>query len=187
MKPVKTTPKGIDIPIQGLQTVLYDLLKKQWPVDDSTFDCHGRAYRNSNTDGYIPEVFTGSASTGGKEYAEVFFDDRLKALCFFGAGESEKYSSGSSVAKVYLIFMVDVSKLKPAIDHRADEEIHVDVEKICAQKRLGFTFTGLETGIDTVFREYSGWRKKDGIKSRDMHPLHCFRLNFDLLYNIHDC
>jgi hypothetical protein len=179
----KEIPKGIDIPIQRLQEVLYKELKKKWGIsDDISFDCYGRAYRNQTSDGYVPEVYKKNG-----EYADVLFDDKLKALCFFGISDTQQYDAGSSLAKVFLIFMVNVKELKPGITHRGDEEIRVDAEEIACIKRHGFTLTGIETSLDRVFKEYSGWRVKDGIKFNDMHPLHCFRMNFDLLYNIFDC
>lgn len=180
----KISPVGIDVPIQSFQTWLYGALSGKWPVNSSSFNCHGRAYRNQTADGYTPEVFSGLATTGGKDYEEVMFNDTLKALCFFSVGEQAKYDTGTTVAKIGLIFMVNVPQLKPTILHRGDEEIRRDVELLCAGKRFGFTMTGFETGIDNVFREFSGWRKSDGIKYRDMQPLHCFRINFDLLYTL---
>lgn len=183
----KISPSGIDIPIQKFQTVMYGVLNGKWGTGDNSFNCHGRAYRNQTADGYVPDVFQGAATTGEIEYKEVLFDDTLKALCFFSVGESTKYDTGSTVAKVGLIFMVNVPQLKPGIVHRGDEEIRRDVELFCTGRRNGFTMTGFETGIDNVFREFSGWRKTTGIKYRDMQPLHCFRINFDLLYNITQC
>lgn len=183
----KISPVGIDISIQRFQTVLYAALVAKWPVDSSSFNCHGRAYRNQTKDGYVPEVFSGNTNSGSIEYTEVMFDDTLKALCFFSVGESTRYDAGSTVAKVSLIFMVNVPALKPTIAHRGDEEIRKDVELFCAGRRNGFEMTGFETGIDAVFKEFSGWKKRDGIKFRDQQPLHCFRINFDLLYNINQC
>jgi hypothetical protein len=183
----KISPVGIDIPIQGFQSAMYAVLLTKWPVNSSSFNCHGRAYRNQTADGYTPEVFNGSANTGAIEYTEVYFDDTLKALCFFSVGEQTKYTDGSTVAKVSLIFMVNVPALKPNTEHRGDEEIRIDVEKFCAAQRFGFIMTGFETGMDTVFKDYSGWKKTSGIKYKDQQPLHCFKINFDLLYNINKC
>jgi hypothetical protein len=183
----KIKPVGVDIQIQGFQSVMYPYLKTKWPVNDNTFNCYGRAYRNQTTDGFVPQIFEGNADAGKIEYTPVLFDDNLKALCFFIIGDSTKYDAGSAIAKVALIFTVDIVQLKPTIIHRADEEIRNDVEKFACQKRFGFSLTGIETGIDAVFKEFSGWKKVVGIKYRDMQPLHCFRLNFDLLYNINDC
>lgn len=184
----KDSPAGIDIQIQRHQMWLYDSLVSLWGITGNDWNSHGRAYRNQTADGYTPEVFSGTGNVPGKnEYDEVLFDDQLKALSFYGVDETVKYSLGNANAGVFLIFMVDVEKLKPLITWRADEEIRNDVEKLCQIDRFNMQLTGFVTGIDQVFKEYSGWRKSDGIKYRDMHPTHCFRLNFNLLFDINDC
>lgn len=180
---LKTSPTGIDVPIQAMQVFLYGQLKTTWGLSDADYKAYGRAYRNQSDDnGYTPEAYTGNS-----EYQEVLFDDTVKALSFFGAGETEKYNAGSSLAPVFMILMVNVPALKPNIVHRADEEIRQDVKRLWTMRRYGFTMTGTDTGIDNVFREYSGWRKKEGIKFRDMHPWHCFRINTSLLYENTNC
>jgi hypothetical protein len=185
---LKTTPQGYDVPIQAMQQFLYNQLLTTWSLQPADYTAYGRVYRNQTADGYTPEVFTGTGNDPNQpDYTDAFFDDTVKALSFFGVGESEKYNAGSTLTPVFLIFQVKVPDLKPAITHRADEEIRLDVQRLCTGRRYGLTMTGFETGIDNVFRDYSGWKKKDGIKFRDEHPWHCFRLNFQLLYNILDC
>jgi hypothetical protein len=142
---------------------------------------YGRAYRNQTQDGYTPELFI-----GGIDYYDTFFDDTLSANSFFGVGDVTTIKDGSSTADCFLIFCVNLQKVKPGND-RNDEAVHVDVQKLCIAEPYGFRATGWVTGIDSVFKEYSGWKKSDGIKFRDEHPYHCFRLNFKLLYNINDC
>jgi len=186
---VKTSPVGIDIPITHLQRFMYPELKTIWGItDDTDYDCHGRAYRNQTADGYIPEVFTGVGnSTTQADYKEVFFDDSKKALSFFFLGEITKHDRGNATAPVSLVFMVNVPDLKPAIAWRGDEEIRNDVEKLLQIDRDDFNLVEIILGVDNVFKEFSGWRKKEGIKFRDMHPTHCFRLNFNVLFDINDC
>jgi len=173
---------GIDIPIQQLQDWLYPKLLTKWGLNDSNFNMYGRAYRNQTEDGYTPEVYIGN-----NEYKEVYFDDTLSASAFFGLGEDTQIANGTSVtAPVYLIFMVDLSKIKYG-NTRNDEEARVDVEQLVMKAGFGFTLTDVILGIDNVFSEYAGWRKSDGIKYRDQQPLHCFRLNFKCLYSFYQC
>ncbi|MBS1915665.1 MAG: hypothetical protein JST87_05270 [Bacteroidetes bacterium] len=181
---VKPNPVGIDLQIQAMQQYSYTQLKNIWQITDSDYDSYGRAYRNQTNDGYSPEVYTGSG-----EYHDVFFDDSLKALSFFGVGENTKYSldfgkAGSTTAEVFWVFMVNVAKLKPSTTYRMDEEIRMDVENLSVARVLPFSLNGIVTGIENVFKEYSGWKKNEGIKYRDTHPFHCFRLNFNVLYSI---
>lgn len=182
MEYVKEVPTGIDIHIQKLQRFLYPQLKKAWGIsDDVSYDSYGRAYRNQTADGFIPEVYVGN-----KEYKELFFDDRLKALSFFGVGESIKYNAGTATAAVFLTFMVNLSQIKGGTT-RADEEAHIDVQRLLQPGRSGFDMVSFETGIDNVLKEYSGWRKDKGMKYRDFQPFHLFRINMSLTYNIQDC
>jgi hypothetical protein len=175
MNITKPSVTGVDIPIQKLQTVLYNQIKALWPVTDSNFNLYGRAYRNQLKDGYIQEIYT---ATG--EYKDSYFDDTLYGSGFFGL-ESVKVNDLDAVASVYLILMVNLDLIKPGTT-RNDEEVRIDVERICMNHQFGFLLTGIVTGIDQVFKGYD----IKGIKFRDMQPYHCFRLNFQLTYNIYD-
>lgn len=181
MNLIKPSVTGIDIPIQKLQTVLYNKILPLWNVNDASFTMYGRAYRNQISDGYVPEIYVGK-----NEYSDAYFNDQLSASAFFGLGEVEKIDKSNPTADVFLIFMVNLAKIKPG-DTRNDEEARVDIEKICLNKDFGFYLGSMVTGIDQVFKEYTGYRTTKGIKFRDMHPWHCFRLNFKLTYNIYDC
>jgi hypothetical protein len=177
MNYVKPSVTGIDIPIQKLQSLLYDQIKTIWSVTDSTFNMYGRAYRNQLLDGsYIPEVYVGN-----KEYKDSYFDDAKSGSAFF-TYESTKVNGVDTIAVVSLIMMVNLAKIKPGTT-RNDEEARVDIERMVSNGVYGFFLTGIVTGIDQVFKEYG----TKSIKYRDMQPWHCFRLNFNITYNIYDC
>jgi len=190
----KPNPVGVDIKIQNFQTLLYSTLVKKWNLDPVTdWDCYGRAYRNQNdnTGGYVPEAFVGD-TTIDSEYQELFFDDTKAAVSFFGVGETSTYGgahgAGTATTPVFWVMSCDVTRLKPLIiGYRADEEIRNDAQRACQAPMWGMMMTGWVTGIDNVFKEYPGFRKKDGLPYRDMQKFHCFRINFDLTYNIRDC
>lgn len=180
----KSTISGLDIKIQNLQSNLYPKLQNLWNVSDSTYDSFGRSYMNETKDGVIPEVYWG----GSPEYREVLFDDTKAATSFFGVNPNIKNVGATSTAQVFLIFMVSMPLLKPGVtDSYPDEIIHTDVQKLCYEGIFNFTKTGFVTGIKDVFKEYSGTRIKAGIKYRDMAPMHCFRINFNVIYNVNDC
>lgn len=174
---LKPNPAGIDKPIADLQTYLYGKLLTLWNMSDATYGAYGRAYNNATQDGYSPEIYIGN-----NEYDEVFYDDRFAANSFFGTGSEVKISATTVIADVFLIFTLDLSKIKPGVN-RNDEECHVDIQRLITPLWDTFTCTGIVTGIDKVFAEYAGWRKSKAIKFTDTHPQHCFRLNFKLLYN----
>lgn len=185
---LKTSPVGVDKSIQGFQQFLYGQLKKTWGVTDDNYDSFGRCYRNQVDTGYIPEVFVSSPVANNTVYKVAWFDDSLhKAVSFFDVLSTTKYSKGSSVVEVDLIFLVNVAQLKPSTQHRADEEVRKDVEQICAMPRFNFTMKEFKTGWKNVFDNFDGWHKKDEVTFRDLHPLHVFSLGFDLLYDINDC
>lgn len=171
----------MDKPIQEAQQYLFDKLKAKWKLSDEQFDCYGRCYRNQSEDsGYIAEVFTNYL-----DYQEVYVNDNVTVTSFFGVGEQFKYNGQFNVP-VHLVFWVDLRKLYPTIEHRADEEARMAVFDVV--KMLGIETTEIEVilGIDNVLKEYSGTRRNLGLQFRDMHPLHCFRMNFNIDY-INNC
>lgn len=172
---VKETPSGIDVPIQRFQNYLYDSIPDIWNIDGSKqYDCFGRAYRNQRQKnvGYVPEVYTGNGN-----YRDVYVDDTKTAISFFGVEDIQKFNI-TLTANVFLIFCVNLSKTHPAVKHRGDEETRRDVIGLSEQYRFG-AFTGIATGIQSVFKGYDIQQ----IKYSDMHPMHCFRLNYTLAYS----
>jgi hypothetical protein len=180
MNYLKTNPLGIDLRIGQIQTFLYNNLKTTWGLNDSSFNMFGRAYRNQTADGYIPEVFMGT------DYRDTFYDDKVAATCFFGVKETVKVEEkGYNTAEVFAIFMVNLNKIKTQ-GKRMDEEAKLDVELLVNKDPYGFLPQGTMTGIESVFSEYSGWKKTDGMKFRDTQPFYCFRINFRLMYKINN-
>jgi hypothetical protein len=176
----KTNPTGIDNAIQKLQTDLHSKLLSKWGVETESYECYGRCYRNKKDNGYIAELFT-----GGIDYKDAYWNDNLKALSFFGVSDKVEADKGQAKANVSIIFFVDIAKLKPTITHRADEEIRQDVILSIGTNNNGFHYTGYETGLDNVLREYQG--SYQGLKTVDMHPVHCFKINLSLIYKNNNC
>ena len=172
---------GIDVNIDGLQRALYPKLVSLWGLNaqsNTDYNSHARAYRNqTKDDGFVPEIYT-----DGGEYKEVYVDDRIKALSFFTVSDTVDFSDNLLKADVSLIFFVDLSKIAPGED-RNDEVVRQQVIRLVQGKRwFNFSFTGVQTGIESVFREFSGLRRSVGVKYRDMYPFHCFRINFSVTY-----
>lgn len=177
----KPTYNGIDIPIQGFQTYLYSSLKNLWKItNDVDLDMHGRCRKHEDADGVTPRIYVGNS-----DFKDVYFDDtKLCGLAFFGVQDSIKYQRPSAIADVFLIFMVNLKYSGFPTDD--DEYIRTQVQQK-ASRYLGWTLTGMVTSKDQVFKEYSGWGKTTGIKYRDSYPLHCFRLDFQVAYDINNC
>jgi len=175
MLTVITNPTGIDVRIRKLQEKIYNRLS--W----TDYNSYGRCYRNKAGNNYIAEVYAGA-----NEYKEVYWDDTLTAISFFGVSQTVVHKLGE-LADVHLVFFVNIAKLKPLLLHRADEEIRMEVMNIVGRGLFGFTYTSIETGIENVLKEYPGSVREKRLATVDMHPIHCFRLNLKLAYNNKDC
>jgi hypothetical protein len=109
MLSVKTNPVGIDVYIQKLQTKIHNLLisADYWNIaDQSKYAAYGRAYRNKSKDGYIAEVFT-----EGGEYKEVYWDDTLTAISFFGLSDKQDDGPGNNQVDVHFVMMANLDTL----------------------------------------------------------------------------
>jgi hypothetical protein len=179
---IKIKPIGIDAAIQELQTYLHKQLVKSWKLsDDSVYQAYGRVYRNKKDNQYIAEAYIGN-----NEYKEVYWDDTLSAISWFGISGKTEFDKQNKT-DVHLVFFVNLQKLKPNIQHRADEEIRNEIQKIFGYSLFGFSFESIELWLENVLREYPGSRRDDRLKAVDMHPVHCFRINFKIHYDSNIC
>lgn len=174
----KTDPVGIDYALQLLQTELHDALLTKWSISSDDYKAYGRCYRKPTDQGYIAANYE-----SGNEYKEVYYDDTLAALSFFGQSPRVALDQKEST-DVHLIFFVNLAILKPWIEHRADEEVRKDVISVFAPCLYGFAYTGFEIFLENVLREYPGSRRDSRLSIVDMHPYHCFRINLKVLYDI---
>lgn len=178
----KTNPVGIDKIIQLFQAYIHSSLTAKWNITDA-YQCYARASRNQTDDGYIAEVL----QAGTNSYAAVVFNSRHAAQSFFGTSTRSENVNGMFQTDVHLVFFVNLENLKPSITHRADEEVRKDVINACSSGLFGFELQEVETGLENVLREYPGSRRNEGLKFIDMQPIHCFRLNFSITYDINNC
>lgn len=178
----KTNPVGYDFNIQGLQKFLYDPLKALWKLDDTSLEGNGRCYREKIDTGYVPRLFVPSSDVPYKNVE--FIDDIHAAVFFFDVWDSVRQNGATSIAKVDLVFMVNLSKIKPDLAHRGDEEARHDVERLCVSPRFNFVMKEFGTGIKYVLNRFDGLTTKDLEMYRDTHPLHVFKIGFELIYHI---
>lgn len=171
-----SNPTGIDWHLQQAQGKLYAHLQKVWGAGD--YHCYGRAYRNAATGGgYIAEVYEGEG-----RYKEVYWDSQLSAISFFGIGPKSTKEAAHQL-DVHLVFFANLEKLKPGITHRADEEVRQDVYNAFGPAAYGLTYDSTELYLENVLREYKSSLRDERLRTVDMHPVHCFRLNYTLSYN----
>jgi len=165
----KINPTGIDSAIQQIQNHLFRKL------DWENCSVFGRVYKVPSDKGIIPRAFK-----AGKEYQDVFTDDRKTTTIFFVDDDKHTTKEGIKFeTEVKIVFMVDVKKAFPAILHRADMEVeNLAVELI--RSRSNFTIKQIEKGQDTVLKEFN----RDGIKKVDLQPFHVFSITGTLTYQV---
>lgn len=185
MNNVKSSTVGIDIPIQKFQVYLYSKIKVLWNLSDTTLEAYGRVYKNTNDKGFIPEVFVpGLVQSNNTQYKAAYFDETTySAMYFFNVEGVTRFNAGQEVDKVSLIIIVNLEQVKPLLSHRGDEEVRIDIERICTVGRYNFLLTGTETGYANVFKGFTGILDKDNQIYRDRHPLFCLKMNFDVNYD----
>lgn len=183
MNVTKTNPAGINWYVQKLQTKLHDTLigPNYWNLTDAAqYKSYGLCYRNKTDDGYVAENYEADG-----EYREVYWSDELAAISFFGISNNIK----NGEADIHLVFFANLQKLNLTdsaglpVGHRADEELRIQVQKIIGLHSYGFNYISTELWLENVLREYPGSRRDNRLKTVDMHPIHCFRINLKLMFN----
>lgn len=162
---LKENPVGVDKEIQSVQQRLYDALGY------ADLDAYGRVYLTERSGKTIPEYYTCVTN----EYKEVLVDDSKLGGFFFTEEPSTEIVKHFFTTKVHLIFWLDLSRVKPLISHRADEEMRIEIYsklKSIVTREDVEVVKGIEAlkGIDT--------------KLIDMQPCHFIRYSFNLRYNI---
>lgn len=183
----RTNPAGIDWYVQQLQTKIHNMLisSAYWNLADATqYKAYGRCYRNKKDTGYVAENYESA-----KEYREVYWQDSLTAISFFGLSGAISVGAVNNEAEMHLVMFCDLAKLAlrdtdgNLIVHRADAEVRQMLEKIIGKSSFGFQLVSTEFGIENVLKEYPGSIRDERLRVVDMHPVHCFRLNLKLTYN----
>jgi hypothetical protein len=174
MNNTKTNPIGLDAKIQSLQTRLFSYLNTLWGLQEpNDLDAYGRCYVIEQ-DGEKTARFFKTPN----EYQIVSVPERNKFF-FLSRGIQKKVDALRYETVVEAIFLLNVTQLKPDIEHRADIEVQADVELILNQIDNVWC-ESIETGFENVLR---------GIKydqESDMQPYHAFKFNLNILYNMKD-
>ena len=174
MNHLLTTPHGIDIPIQKAQTAIYDGLLSEW--GDIGLKGYGRVYKNVKDDEVIPEYFKSNKDYSGNlisRESKFFF---TKSASSEHQGRGYEYSSS-----VNIYFIIDLSKARPSITHRADQEVQSDILWMLEVSGLEVKAI-VDTGSEDVFSEFRG--AVDKAKFDDMQPFHVFRCECGIIYDL---
>jgi hypothetical protein len=178
-------PRGMDYFIDKLQAWLQAELFALWainPADDAAsakYIFYPRIHRTqeATTGGYIAEVYKGNG-----EYEEVYWNDTLTGLSWFGTGQRMTRDVQEEI-DIHLVTFANLKKLYPLISHRADNEIRLDFQKVLSSPLFGFRLESTEIGLANVLREYPGSRRDNRLLAADMGDVHAFRLNLKLVFN----
>lgn len=195
---LKTSPVGIDYAIQSIQEQLHAALMEAWGLDpnvaadNALYQSYGRCYKNKRETGNVAEVYTGNATVqGSNEYREVYWNDELAAISFFGIAD-KVIIANENRTDVHLVFFADLAKLAiknqagQPVTHRADNEIHNQVQQVINKSLEGLALVSIETGLVNVLKDYPGSYRDDRLSVVDMHPRHCFRLNFTIDFDTYE-
>lgn len=166
------TPLGIDAKIKFIQDALHGHL------GFSNVDFYGRVQKSLNKDSktYIPEVHVSKT-----ERKEVYYDDAIApgGNVFF-VEEDDKHTTKDGVvfvAKVKIVFMLNLDKLYPNANNRADTEVQDHCLKLIRRLKV-LDITGVEKGVSNVLKGFN----IENVKLNDMQPYHIFSINGDLKY-----
>ncbi len=181
--------EGIDRPIQNIQTLIYNRLSLVWGefgLTSAQFQMYGRAYRNYSDkhSGFIPQAY----GSNGEYNNDLFFDDTLSALLWFGVNDPDGVKDGMQhTYNVSLYGFVNLDKLKPGnTTQRMDEAVINDVLRLIGVSKFGFTVTEVYRDIDSVLSKFGGAIKKNAL-NRDMQPFCGFRIDMKNTLALDSC
>jgi len=177
-------PVGIDEQIQYSQGVLFDNLKTKWKTEsvnpDLTLDVFGRIRKNPIVKGFYPEAYVGDG-----EYRDLYLNDEVNAtICFI---EDDKDHTIDDLGQFYFaegkfVFMVNLKKCYPTINHRADSESQLDAISQLKKNKM-FTISGIQKGLPNIFKGFN----IEKITTDDMQPFHIFAITGTMKYKLNNC
>ena len=168
----KTLATGIDVEIQKAQRLLHDKLNVLWNTDISGY---GRAYLLKRSKQVIPEVFV-----DGKDYKDVLSLDDNRFF-FVQSNSSDRVSNKRYESDIDVYFILNLKDVKPNVTHRADEEVHKDVDYVLNQSNL--EIKSLEIGVDNVIKDFK-IEERDNFNKSDFEPYHIFKFMCTVMYDI---
>lgn len=169
MNNLKINPKGIDVSIQEVQKKLYDNLTQLWGIN---LDGYGRCYPYIRDNYKVIEYYSGS-----NEYKNLVYAEQNK---FFFTAENDLTRTGNNfyTTNISLYFILNVNEIYPLVNHRADEEVRIDVLNVLNSTGK-VQVTSVTTEINRIFNRFE-YENRD-----DMQPYHCFKIDMDFLeFNI---
>jgi hypothetical protein len=170
-------PKGIDAPVQLLQTYLFRQVTHELQLAAADYECYGRIYRTKRDNLTVPEAYI-----GGNEYREVLFNDKTAIQSFFDVGDIIKSDLNTHyTAKVSLYVQMRLDKIVAFMDnsYRMDEDARTLFQRITDQKFM-FFISAVVIGLKEALKDYTGVINPTDMDHRNMHPFLVFRIDYTL-------
>lgn len=169
----KTNPVGLDVVLDIIQRKIYTL-KDTWGVNlDGYPRCQIIVRDNKKT----IEAYLGNDEYSGS----LVFSEENKF--FFLAGESVEHVSDTFYkTTIELYCIVNLKDIYPNIQHRADEEVRVDVMN-ALNEISGINVVKVESNSDKVFARFNNRISQsfEHENSIDMQACHYFKVLIDIL------
>lgn len=176
---LKENPIGIDAVLQQVQQGLYDNLQAIWGTE---LEVYGRSYLNEKNGKSTIEAFIKDNDYSGN----LIVGDKSKFF-FLEQGYAVPNGLNRYTQEIDVIFILDLSKCKPSIAHRADAEVHADVEfELRKFSYLNLSIVSFATKIQNVFKEIR-FRYMESLDFKyidDMHPFHTFKFKINVAYEM---
>jgi len=166
----KTNPIGLDALIHVMQSKLYNELNTLWSIELEAFE---RCYILEKDGKKEVKRFVKS-----KEYETVSVAEKNKFF-FLHRAKSTKKDALYYDSELELVFILDLTKIKVDIEHRADYEVQNDVENIITQFN-NVWIKSLESGYDRALQGISYDQQND------MQPYHIFKFTLGVTYTMSD-
>lgn len=177
MNNLKNNPIGLDAVIHNAQKALYKL-KETWCVD---LEGYPRCYILDKGDDQTIEHYLGE-----KEYSKPLSFAEGNKFFFLAPNDIHFVSGNKYKTNIEVYFVLNVAECKPYIEHRADEEVRIDVLNIL-NRINGVNVVRCLWQIDTVFNRFRNKNSKSFAYdiTIDTQPHHAFKVELELLpYNI---
>ena len=168
----KQDPVGIDGPIDTIQRIVYGPLSKLW----GEIEMYGRVYKKAEKDGISLERYIGDG-----EYEKVLFNEGNKV--FFVQGKKPEMEDARFSNDLYIVSIVDIERIS-GTQHRADEEVHLDMVSELSKVIEPDNILGLEYGMDNLKRVVEDVFEFGNFKYSDIQPYHVFMVRCKVSYSL---
>ena len=175
---LKSNAEGLDSKINRWITRLNTKLntQKSWGVSiyHKVYREHTNVESLSGT-GVSKSVIVPYAFLSGKDYKEVFLNDRVNGEIGFLLGTVRDGESGSFIVSMDIIFSLNLDKLDSGSLQREDEKAIITASNIVSKYA---DILKVKTTIPEVFRDFDTGR----IKRKDIQPFLNFSFTINILY-----